>query len=445
MRRTYQSESGQALVLIVLGIVGMLGFAALAIDGGRIYTDRRNMQNASDTSSLTGAGSFASYMTQNGIYWKNWSCSDTTSWFVSAKAQAYSDAINRAASNGYAVDADISDPDGANGITITCGSEPHTGFTDYYIDVTTYITADTPSSLAQFVFGGPLRQTVDSTARIRPQTAVGFGHAIVALNPADCNLEQNGVIFNGNVDVTLNGGGVFSNGCLRVDGSSGTIEVVDGTNTWISDLVLNPPSASVSPPPIQGDESIPDLQIPAPDCDHPSMFDRTASGTTLSPGRYQNEVVLAGNFDYVLQPGLYCFYDGVRFNTNQTVTGTVSGGVTLYILNGNFNVGGNATINLRAPLADDPGIPPAIPGLLIYLADGNTGTVNMQGTTGTNYTGTVYAPDGTINVAGTPGLNPTLTTQLIGWKVKIDGDSFINLNYDEALVYQFPPRLDLQE
>ena len=36
------SERGQALVLIVLGMVVMLGFTALAIDGGRLYTERRH-------------------------------------------------------------------------------------------------------------------------------------------------------------------------------------------------------------------------------------------------------------------------------------------------------------------------------------------------------------------------------------------------------------------
>ena len=47
------SESGQAIVLIGVAFVVLLGFAALAIDGSMIYSDRRYAQNAADSSSLS--------------------------------------------------------------------------------------------------------------------------------------------------------------------------------------------------------------------------------------------------------------------------------------------------------------------------------------------------------------------------------------------------------
>src|SRR5512140_2262509 len=43
---------GQALVLIVFALVGMIGLTALAIDGGNAYSDRRHAQNAADTAAL---------------------------------------------------------------------------------------------------------------------------------------------------------------------------------------------------------------------------------------------------------------------------------------------------------------------------------------------------------------------------------------------------------
>ncbi len=45
-------ERGQSLVLIVLVIVGMLGFAALAVDGGRLLAERRRAQSAADSAAL---------------------------------------------------------------------------------------------------------------------------------------------------------------------------------------------------------------------------------------------------------------------------------------------------------------------------------------------------------------------------------------------------------
>src|SRR5437773_11782796 len=48
------SRSGQAIVLIALGMIAFLSFAVLAIDGGKYYDQRRTAQNASDVASLAG-------------------------------------------------------------------------------------------------------------------------------------------------------------------------------------------------------------------------------------------------------------------------------------------------------------------------------------------------------------------------------------------------------
>ena len=39
--RQLPSERGQAMILIVLAIVGLVGITALAVDGGMYYADRR--------------------------------------------------------------------------------------------------------------------------------------------------------------------------------------------------------------------------------------------------------------------------------------------------------------------------------------------------------------------------------------------------------------------
>lgn len=50
-----RSERGQAIVLIVLAIIGMLGFAALAVDLGRVFAERRRAQSAVDAAALAWA------------------------------------------------------------------------------------------------------------------------------------------------------------------------------------------------------------------------------------------------------------------------------------------------------------------------------------------------------------------------------------------------------
>jgi Flp pilus assembly protein TadG len=48
-------EKGQALVIIVIAIVALIGMLALIIDGGMAYANRRSAQNAADAGALAGA------------------------------------------------------------------------------------------------------------------------------------------------------------------------------------------------------------------------------------------------------------------------------------------------------------------------------------------------------------------------------------------------------
>src|SRR5512143_1756344 len=47
-------QSGQAIVLVALGMIGLLAFLVLAIDGGKYYDQRRTAQTAADAASLAG-------------------------------------------------------------------------------------------------------------------------------------------------------------------------------------------------------------------------------------------------------------------------------------------------------------------------------------------------------------------------------------------------------
>jgi hypothetical protein len=56
------TERGQALVIVVFAIIGLLVFAGLAIDGGTVFLERRRMQNAADAGSLAGTRELAARM-----------------------------------------------------------------------------------------------------------------------------------------------------------------------------------------------------------------------------------------------------------------------------------------------------------------------------------------------------------------------------------------------
>ena len=52
-----RSEAGSVAIMWVLGMVGFLGFLAVVTEGGFIYFDRVNLQNAADAAALAGAQS----------------------------------------------------------------------------------------------------------------------------------------------------------------------------------------------------------------------------------------------------------------------------------------------------------------------------------------------------------------------------------------------------
>ena len=55
MKAHSKSERGQALILIVFAIIGLIAMTGLTVDGGLAYSDRRNAQNAADNAAYAAA------------------------------------------------------------------------------------------------------------------------------------------------------------------------------------------------------------------------------------------------------------------------------------------------------------------------------------------------------------------------------------------------------
>lgn len=425
MKFKHSSESGQALILLVLGVVVLFGFAALAVDGGMVYSDRRHAQMGSDASSLAGGGAAALYMENHGVTLGNFDCTDAEV----INAQNSNDpnnpgaklaAINRAGDNDYTIDTDISDD---HGVTTECGIEDHGGWQDKFIDIKTWITRDTQTSFAQFVFSGIMRNTVRATTRVRPRSPAAYGHAIVALNPANCSGNQNGAGFSGSQNTYVKGGGIFSNGCLQVNGGAGDVMVEPGTGSInYGGQVQNPSQFSPAPSPT---DPLPlnSYQIDAPKCSHPNAWNGTGNQLeALSP----------------LSPGLYCVTGNLRLNGNGTFAGTR---VTIVLLNGDMNINGTVTVQLTPPIRD-PDPSPALPGVLFYVPKTNSNPITLNGTSASWFEGTVYAPASDIEFSGTGGI-AAYHSQFIGLNVKATGTADIKVVFSEPEQYSKPAMLEL--
>ena len=500
MKARQSKERGQVLVLLVLGIVALLGFTAFAIDGGMVYSDRRHAQNGADAASLTGGGAASDYIetaylqpTPNAII-DNWDCS--SSYLVNAQVAARNAAVAQAVNNGYTIDQDISD---LNGVSTDCGEVDYGGWSQKYIDVITYVTRDTPTSFAQFVFGGPLTNSVEAVTRLEPPHDLAYGNAVFALREDCPNSVTGGVHFIGTESTTVIDGGIFSNACMRGNGDAdvtvtgGDIACVGETD---DEFCYTDNGADESPYPTDLPQ---DSRIEREDFGFdPAVLDAICASLpdygnwngagVISQGRYNRLRVNAAGDILYMQPGLYCISDNVTDNGGAIV----GHGVTIYLTGGSFTTNGGITAKLSAPpqatetkesyvikyFADDeepigtgfgdwmvnalgytaPAAPAglgsidelypagskAVRGLLIYSRDGNTNDISLLGNSDSFYIGTVYAPDGTIIAGGTSDLQ-MIAGQLIADTVKIGGNAGLDITYDGGVTMVVSTELELHE
>jgi len=341
-----KSESGQAIVFLVFAVIGLVAFTALAIDGGMVYADRRHAQSASDAASLSGGGYIALYLDNSFIDYYNFNCATQTMNDI-IEYGVYK-AQERAEGNDY-IDEQIT-------VNTNCEDNGHM-FDKTYVDISTEIIKETETSMIQVVYGGSTANVVTSTVRIRPRRPLAIGNAIVALNPDNCQGQQNGAKFHGNALVEINGGGIWTNGCLRGVGTP-DVDASNGSINYVEEVIG---SGLFNPPPQQAPDVLPPetYWVDPPDCTDPAAHN-----------------VNANAIDGVLAPGLYCVSGDIKINAHDTVIGH---GVTLYLLNGGTTINGGATVELTAPL-EHPDPSPAIPGIIIMTAPGNSSDIQLTGT-----------------------------------------------------------------
>jgi len=452
MIKKTKSENGQVLVFLVVVLVALLGFSALAIDGGMIYADRRMAQNAADASAMAGVGMAAGVMDDLGVNSSNFKCPPTTG---STKVKAAIDAsvtqaISRALANDFVIDSDVSDN---MGVEITCHVENKSGYLDKYLDVRVVLNLDTRTSFAHLFTGTEaVTNTVEAVARVRPRSPLAFGNAIVSMG-SGCGKNDNGgggIEYDGggNGFTRVTGGGIYSNTCLT---GNGGIDLQTQCDTILyPGCTTRPPityvtdypkaNAGIQPVPQKGTATLPLDNVTPPDCNDPKAI------------HHNSQVKLNNSGDSLnLAPGLHCFHAGIKA-TGGSLTGT---DVTLVLLGGSFDVTGGVYVNLSAPNGDDvdddnDGIVdetsedlPAMRGMLIYVAPGTESDIVLSGGSTSEYTGTVFAPSSNIDVGGNSDTLKTVRTQLIGKYVKLHGNVTVDIRYVEEDNYPVLPKMEL--
>jgi len=422
-------EKGQAIIIIAFAIVVLVGFAALAIDGGRVLSDRRHAQNAADTAAYAAA-------------------------LAKIKSENYTNAgLGRADSNGY-------DNNGTSNIVevhlcsesgITCVL-PTGAISSEYIQVK--ITSYVKTFFARVLGVNQLTNNVQAVARATtPVTSNWFSGKALVSTMAGCKGENgdpnNPFTVGGNGTTIVNNSGIFVNSACSVafvdNGNSNLVTTTQGTCVVGG---IQSGVNGVTPPPVGhcGTQiNLDNYILPDPDayCAQAGSITGSNGDYEATPGSYNT----SGNQTFPdvspsgilkLHKGVYCFYNGISLNANWEITTDLNGngvhdsgseGVFFYVPDGDVIFNGGSSLNVHA--IDSSDFPSTIQRYLFYIPLSNEANVTITGNTGSVYTGTILAPSSHCTLDGS-GNTFSLDTQLICYDTTITGSGYIDITYTDA-------------
>lgn len=437
MNSKQTTQRGQALVLIALAVVGLVGFAALAIDGSSVFSDRRHSQNASDTSALAAALA----LTRGEATWKDFG-------------------LQRAISNKYDPNDGVTKVDvylcselplTVNGIPLTCvgkGLPADANPAEYvYVHIKSRVK----------LFFAPVigwREVINNTdavvhAEKQVETSMFPGFALISARMNCPAAVHDPFTVNGNSGTTIVDAGILVNAtCIspqpaydqggsssvKTDSGVCVVGAAESTNT------VPPPSTNCSPTDWHK------YTLPNPVCSHIGKIEKDPdpNGDWIAyPGLYGpnfnfnsiDDVNPAGKLK--LQKGVYCFYDGINLQSSWQITSDFNGngqydsaseGVFFYVPQGDITFNGSSYINIHASDSVMDDYPKEFVNYLIYVPPTNNATVKITGANGSQFTGTIFAPTSYVVLnggSGTVGLN----SQVIGDAVAIEGNGTLDIHY----------------
>jgi Flp pilus assembly protein TadG len=420
----HSSEKGQALIIITLAAVGIFAFAALAIDGSIVFSDKRHAQNAADTAALAAALAYSRNIDLYG---------NDPNPYARVQATVERAAYDRTTSNGY--DSGTQNDVVLTSVDVPDGTCPSGVGKDFIVTITSYVQ----TTFARVIGRELMTNIVTATSRVcgRYHGPLFNGNAIVSLAPDGTGYEGNG-----NADWIINGGGIFANSASWVAAhcQSAASSITVPSVTVVGDVDWGNCDMNISGSTNTDATALSYL-------DYSSLFPPTPAcngSATLSGGQWQPQAgadgsrVSFGSGDMDFAAGLYC----VTNNTVGPYHGEITGaGVTFYIMSHNFELkfnGAGNSFNASAPTAGD------YAGVLIYMvplvdANGNllpsNQALDLRGNGDEDIVGNIIAPSAYVTMFGNSGAG-ALDSQVIAYRVDSGGTADIHITYNTDNNYQ---------
>ncbi len=406
-------QGGNIAIMFALMLPVIVGFIGLGIDVGMWYSERRDMQTATDAAAVSGAIERA---------------------FGATNGEITTNATAEAFRNGYTPATDTI------AVNIPPTSGAFSGDTDY-VEVIIAHPLD--------VFFASVISSVAPVSYTRAvATTVGNMDAcVLSLAPSGSGITQNSALSN----VSMVGCGVVANssdtidavdiqnGALTVDclwtvgGIEGDVNITTtGCDAPVSDATpIVDPYADLEVPVSIGPCNA-ETSGPGGSAYSPTAASLSPVGT-LYPGVYCKGLTLTSD-TFFMSPGTY-YMDGGDF----TVTGgaVVTGdNVSIIITDrnetgaGTFDIQGGTTVSISAPTdTADPWF-----SILLYQ-DRDLGTspsmdVNLTGGSSTDLTGAVYIPLNDVSFSGGNTTDSNGCLMLVAQSVAFSGDADIDNNCD---------------
>jgi hypothetical protein len=486
MNRT-KSEKGQAIILIAFGIIALIGFTALAIDGGRVFSDRRNAQNAADTAAL--AAALSQIREDYGVVTDGY----------------YQTGMDRAADNGYDNDGTwdivtVMFCDDAAAAGDPCTGLPNGAITSEYIRVR--IISNVKMTFARILGREFVTNKVEAISRVQGSLTDNPFNAGAGLYSVRNDAADDCFKVNGSADLILHNTGVFvnctGNSALFLNGSA---QLGMDANAQVAGCT-NDPGFPISgtgtidcnvEQQIANKDTFKDVPttLPAPGCSGNSQYN--AGTNTVSPGFVNSDISPSGALTTFL-PGTYCFLNGstIQLTGGKSIKGSgavkfVMGGdidlkgannlfddLEIYANSSDFDLFGNLNadrfrffgvgnsnfslnagsvftstntyiysetgqIEFDAQASADMAAPPqgdTFGGLLLYMPWDNPNDFELNGGSNNTWYGTVLMPHADVTYNGGAGFE--LHGQVIGYTFKINGGGESDIYFDSNVIYTPP-------
>jgi Flp pilus assembly protein TadG len=409
MKKLHNTERGQALIIIAFAAVALFAFAALAIDGSIVFSDRRHAQNAADTAALAAA-------------------------LAKTRQQAYLPvAFSRAASNGYNNNgtSNVVEVYMCSDTQATCTALPAGAIPSEYVQVK--ITSHVKTYFARVIGRFEVTNRVNAVARATPSEykEMYAGNAVVSLAPHECKA----IVYQGNAESTITGGGILDmSDCSdsAFFNNSAAAQLTAPSLCSVGGIDYRPGAINI-PSILQGEDCVtpPAIVEPNPEC----KVNAEKHGNTMTPGNWTGQFPPAG-VD-TLESGIYCVDGDFRLNGGDSLTGH---GVVIRMNDGVVTWNGGAEIHLDAPTEG------SFQGLLMYLpSQSNCSTVTLNGNSDSTIVGSILAPCSEVKVEGTG--DSGIEGQIIGYTVNISGSSGTDIHYVDELNWDAPiqPTVNLNQ